>query len=187
MVAVTSSGTSSMADFITPIIELVKEFWPVRVVQVDEQGVRKWGNKATLCLPRKLPYLFFPGIQVFEKYHVMYQGVDCGTQTVDLPNDQVAIFSVNVSYMVMNALKASTEFENLDGTIEREARGFLASAFLHADDQEDGSDVDPLEVAEQARRFLQALFTDALDIRAITYTTFTRKARVYRVFNGAEG
>lgn len=176
-----------MADFITPILDFLKECWPVRVVHIDEQGVLKWGDRAKLCLPRRKPYLFMPGIAVFEKYNVKYQGVDCGTQTIDLPNDMVAVFSANVSYSIPDALVASTSFENLDGMLERETRGFLATAFMHADDEEDGSDVDPLEVAEQARSFLQTLTGPCLDIKAITFTTFTRKARVYRVFGGAEG
>lgn len=174
-------------DFVKTILDFLKECVFLRVVHLDEQGVLKWGNTARLCRPRRLPYFFIPGLMVFEKHNVKYQGVDCQTQTVDLPNDMVAIFSVNVSYDIPDALVASTSFENLDGMLERETRGFLATAFLHADDQEDGSDVDPLEVAEQARSFLQSLTGPCLDIKQITFTTFTRKARVYRVFNGAEG
>lgn len=174
-------------DFVTPIIELVKEHWPVRVVQIDEQGVLKWGDKAWLCQPRRLPYLFVPGLMVFEKYPTKFQGIDCEVQTVDLPNDMVAVFSVNVSYDVQDALVMSTEFENFDGMLKRETRGFLASLYLSADDHEDGSELAPDDAAEQCAAFLSQLTKACIDIKGVSFTTFTRKVRVYRVFNGADG
>lgn len=176
-----------MADFVTPILTFLKECWPLRVVQIDEEGVLKWGDRAWRCPPRRMPYVFLPGIMVFESYPTKYQGIDCGTQTVDLPNDQIAVFSANVSYDVKDALVMSTEFENFDHMLEREARGCLARLFMAADDQDDGSDVDPLDIADQAAQYLRELTRDCIDIKAVIFTTFTRKVRVYRVFTGAEG
>lgn len=176
-----------MGDWVTPILEFLKECWPVRVVQIDEEGVLKWGSRAWRCKPRMIPYLFLPGIMVFEVYPTKYQGIDCATQTVDLPNDEVAVFSANVSYDVQNALVMACEFQDFDKMLEREARGCLARLFMSADDEEDGSEVDPLDIAEQAAQYLRALTRDCIDIKAVIFTTFTRKSRIYRVFSGAEG
>jgi hypothetical protein len=176
-----------MGDFISKLLELLHEFWPLRVVQVDEQGVLKWGDKAWLCRPRKAPYAFLPGIMEFEKYPARYQGIDCGTQTVDLPSGDAAVFSVNISYDVQDAKVMSTEFEDFDKMLERETRGCLAELFLDADDEEEGSEIAPQDIAAQAIEYLKGLTRGCVDIKAICFTTFTRKARVYRVFNGADG
>lgn len=176
-----------MGDMLSRLLEFLHEYWPVRVVHRDEAGVLKYGSKAWLCRPRILPYLFLPGVMVFEKYPVKYQGIDCGVQTVDLPDGSVAVFSVNVSYEVRDALVMSTEFEDFDKMLERETRGILASLFLAADDADDGSETDPQDFADQALSYLKELTKECVDIKALQFTTFTRKARVFRVFNGSDG
>jgi len=107
------------------LLERLKDWWPIRIVDADEQGVKFSGGKDVSLLPPG-PHVFFPHWQKIEKVNVKYQEVDCLTQALESSDGVAFLISANVGYEIIDAVKWRTEVQSFDATIERLVRGIIA-------------------------------------------------------------
>ena len=113
-----------MGDFLRQILDHIRELWPLRVIDVDDQGILfDRGNPATQLAAGI--HFFVPGIQRIETMPVVYQELDCQLQTVETKDGIAVTFSANVGFEVRDAAKARTAVHDIDLTLERCARGAL--------------------------------------------------------------
>lgn len=112
-------------SFLQLILDNLYRLWPIRVVDVDEQGVRHdRGREARLLLPGT--HFFLPGLQRIEKYNVKYQENDCGLQSMETKDGQAVVFSLNIGYTISDAALMATSFYAFDSTLKNLARGRMA-------------------------------------------------------------
>lgn len=105
------------------------DWWPVRIVDIDEQGVQFTGGKRVKLLPPGL-HFFIPKYGRIEKVNVKYQEIDCMTQAIDTIDGHSVLISINIGYEIRNAVLWLTEVQSFDNTVERRARGIVAGIVL---------------------------------------------------------
>lgn len=165
-------------SFLQLILDNLYRIWPIRVVDVDEQGVRyDRGRAAKLLLPG--PHLFFPGLQRIEKYNVRYQEKDCGMQSMETKDGQAVVFSVNIGYTISDAALMATSFYDFDTTLKNIARGRMAQIVheTHFDDLQRLLSEIVLDMRRELRRLVGR---KGVRIKRVQLDEFVR-SRQYRV------
>lgn len=163
------------------LLDRVMAWWPVRLVDADEQGVKFTGGKKLTLLEPGVHW-FFPKWETIEKVNVKYQEVDCLTQALETTDGVGILISVNVGYDIRNAVKWRTEVQEFDDTLERRVRGLVAQSILPMSWEE-------LRNAETVAALSQAVLTDLRDhgakwgvrFRNVSVTDLAR-SRPLRVF-----
>lgn len=70
-------------------------------------------------------HFFFPGLQEIEKWVVVQQSLDCGTQPLETRDGVPISLSVNLDYEIRDAVLMRTKFQNFDVTLRNIARGII--------------------------------------------------------------
>lgn len=164
------------------LLDRLMDWWPIRLVDADEQGVKfTGGKKVTLLDPGW--HFFWPKWERIEKVTVTYQEIDCLTQSLDTLDGYSITLSGNVGYEIRNAVKWRTEVQDFYNTVERRTRGLLAPVIL-------SSKLEDLRAAETLSKLGETVLEDlkkhgskwGVRFYSVSITDFTR-ARPIRLFN----
>lgn len=113
-----------MGNVLSVLVEYIHYLWPLRIIQMYEQGVRiSFGTKVELLHPGW--YLHFPFFQVIEGRASNYQMIDCPLQRIETLDGQTVSLSINVGYDVFDASLMAKLVHDFDHTLERLARVHL--------------------------------------------------------------
>lgn len=171
-----------MGEFFLQLWGHIKELKSVEIIDTDEQGVR-WRSGHPEWLKKAGWYLYVPFFWRVETFNVMYQELDCQTQSILTADGQSVTFSINVGYVIPNAFKMRTRVQDFDSTLERAARG-------HAAEVVNGSDLGALKedlglISEEVKKALQAQTKGwGVKIESVKLTDFV-PAKQYRMFGGS--
>lgn len=173
-----------MQSFIQLILDKLHFLWPVRIIAIDQQGVRrKRGEVADLLLPGV--HWHIPGLHTVDKIQVAHQDRDCGTQSVDTLDGVARTLSANVGYVIKDAAKMSTAYYDFDTTLRNLVRGMVAEIILNTSDTQLTASLPG--IVRHIRRALRKEFgPNGVFIRYVKLDEFT-KTRQYRLFGTSSG
>jgi regulator of protease activity HflC (stomatin/prohibitin superfamily) len=108
------------------VLDNLYKLWPVRIIDVDSQGVKFSPKKVEKLDPGV--HWFIPGWQEIEHWTVVYQEIDCQLQSIATTDNISVTFSANCGYTVQDASLMRTKVQHFDATLERALRSNLAEA-----------------------------------------------------------
>jgi regulator of protease activity HflC (stomatin/prohibitin superfamily) len=113
------------------VLDNLYKLWPVRIIDVDSQGVKFSPKKVEKLDPGV--HWFIPGWQEIEHWTVSYQEIDCKLQSVATSDNISVTFSANCGYTVQDAALMRTQVQHFDSTLERALRSNLADAMADSE------------------------------------------------------
>lgn len=169
-----------MGQLFQLILDNLFKLWPYRIIDVDCQGVRFIRKGVELLQPGG--HWFLPGFQYVEEHVVVYQELDCQTQSVETQDGESVTFSANIGYAVFDLVKARTGLHDHETTLERALRGHLAAAIADVDFAVSKRDRKKLCTAAKAALKPEATAW-GIDVQQVRLTDFV-KAQQQRRFMG---
>lgn len=115
-----------MGQLFQLILDNLYKIWPVRIIDIDSQGVKLSPKKVEKLDPGV--HWFIPGWDEIEHWTVSYQEIDCMLQSVATSDNISVTFSANCGYTIQDASLMRTEVQHFDSTLERALRSNLAEA-----------------------------------------------------------
>lgn len=120
-----------MGQLLQIVLDNLYKLWPVRIIDVDSQGVKLFPKGVKLLHPGV--HWFIPGIQEIEHWTVSYQEIDCQLQSISTTDNISVTFSANCGYTVQDASLMRTKVQHFDSTLERALRSNLAEAVSNSE------------------------------------------------------
>lgn len=115
-----------MGQFFQLILDNLFKLWPIRIIDVDSQGVKFSPKRVKVLYPGI--HWFIPGFQQIEEWAVVYQEIDCQLQSIATIDNIFVTFSANCGYTINDASLMRSKVQHFDGTLERAVRSNLAEA-----------------------------------------------------------
>jgi regulator of protease activity HflC (stomatin/prohibitin superfamily) len=160
------------------ILEKIKDWWPVRIIDAGCQGIW-WRANGTAETLKPGWHFFIPQAQRIQEVNVQYQNVDCGLQSLTTKDGQEVALSLNVGYRISDSALLFTTFQHFDTTLINLARGHAAEIVAEttkAEIQEDPVSFGN-EIVEALQEDLEAC---GVEIEDVTADQFSR-ARTLRL------
>jgi regulator of protease activity HflC (stomatin/prohibitin superfamily) len=161
-----------MGEALRLVLEKIKDWWPVRVIDAGCQGIW-WRANGTAEKLEPGWHFFLPQAQRIQEVNVQYQNVDCGSQDLTTKDGVSISISLNVGYRIKDAALLYTTYQHFDTTIINDARGHATEVVT----QSTWSELldDPVGVQQEIQDALQEdVGEDIISIETVTLDQLTR-------------
>jgi regulator of protease activity HflC (stomatin/prohibitin superfamily) len=167
-----------MGAFFQLLFDKLHEWWPIRIVDAGNQGVKYLQNGRARCL-QPGTHFFIPKLQRIEEVGVQYQNVDCGLQSLTTKDGKEITVSLNVGYSITDAALLWTSFQHFDTSLVNMARGHAAEIVCESEWEELAADPQGFgqELQEALHEDVSALGVEIEDVTADQLS----RARTYRL------
>ena len=167
-----------MGDFVRILLDKLHEWWPIRIVDAGNQGVKYRQDGTAECLQPGWHW-FWPKAQRIEEVACQYQNVDCGLQSLTTKDGREVSLSLNVGYSISDAALLWTSFQHFDTSLINMARGHAAEIVCESEWEELASD--PQGLGQEIQEALQEdVESFGVRIEDVTADQLSR-ARTYRL------
>lgn len=154
-----------MGDLFRQLAEWIKEFWPLRIIDAGNQGIKYKQDGTAICL-QPGSHWFIPKLQRIEEFACQYQNVDCGIQNLTTKDGVKVTISLNVAYSIQDLALLHTTYQHFDTTIVNDARCHAAEQVTQSDWAEIAEDT--LGFAEEVQDALQDDVGDVITVEKVT-------------------
>ena len=153
----------SVGELLFKLLEYIYTFWPFRVVQVWESGLRiRLGNPIQELSSKNGLFgsglhFFWPWFEYIETRDSNWEVLETERQTHTV-SGQTITFSLSVRYRIVSMLALYTKIHDPDGTIMNELQSLAGSAVDSLNTYEDPED---FVLVDEARENLSELVEEA--------------------------
>lgn len=122
-------------SWIQAIFDFLHQFWPLRIVNSYQKGVRFKLGQDTEELGTGW-YFFIPFFWSIEVVHTVPDVMDLGVHSITTRDDVTVTFSANVAYEIVDARLMYTKVQDFSLSLARLAEGHLATKIRDLDYRE---------------------------------------------------
>ncbi len=170
----------TFGEVLHALAEWVYEFWPVRIVQPWEQGIRLFAGRATALLEPGLHW-FVPKVGEIITADVLTDVNATATQTCTTEDGATVSFELSLRFRISNLLLMYTSIQDHESTITTLACSAAAQRVTELPVQQVAEHLGP-DVFAAVHRQLEEWGVELEDVSLFSFT----ECRAYRLIMGEQ-